>query len=460
MNTVDQMKLFMEPESVALIGVSRQTGRGAWNILENLLNSGYSGRVYPVNSKADEILGKMCYHSVKDIPETTDLAVVSTPRSGVPKIVRECTEKGIKAITVVAQGFADADEEGRELQEEIVNIAREGGARILGPNTLGTANAFNSFSSSFAPMVMERVPIGIIAQTGFLFAPGFPSFTVVGKAIGLGNACDIDLADGLEYFENDPQVRLILLHIEGIRDGRRFMEVARRVTKKKPIIALKAGRSDEGARAAQSHTASLAGRDEVYDAAFKQCGVIRISDVDEFEDLQKAFLKLPLMKGKGVGVLSLSGACGIMATDALEKYNFRLARLSPRTLEKINTLAPSWQRLGNPADLWPAIMIAGHPMQEVLTAILEAFLNDGDVYGIVIVLGAFGEGQSIVDFTLLPPRITAKFRGKPVVSWVYGPGLEVATKDLEERGGILAYPTVERAARVLSRLNHYWEYLM
>jgi len=451
LTTVDQMKLFMEPESVALIGVPRRTGLVAWNILENLLNSGYSGRVYPVNPKADEIMGKTCYPSVKDIPETTDLAVISTPRSEVPKIVRECIEKGIRAITVVAQGFADADEEGKKLQLEITRIAREGGARIMGPNTFGSINAFCNFTSAFAPLDLQPVPIGIICQTG-MFMAGIPRSPMLGKGIDLGNACDIDFADGLEYFEQDPQVKVIFLHMEGTKDGARFMEVARRVSKKKPILALKTGKGEQSAKAMQSHTGTLTGKDEVYDAAFKQCGVIRVSDVDEFNDFTRAFLRVPLMKGRGVGIITIAGAGGIMAIDACEKYNLRLGRPSAQTLDKIAFLAPPWQTLENPADIWPAFMIGRHRIDEVYYTIMDAFLADPNIHGIIIV--------SHAAFLLGAPDIfqrANKFE-KPVVSWLYGSGMEELIGKIDENEETVVFPNLDRAARALSRLKQYHTY--
>lgn len=454
---MNEMKLFMEPESVAIIGVSRATGPGSLNILENLVDAGFPGRVYPVNPNADEILGVKCYHSVIDIPDAIDLAVISTPRSLVPRIVGECTQKGIRALIVVGQGFADGDEEGKELQSEIVRIARGGGARILGPNTFGIANAFNNLSSAYMKLEMNKVPIGIIAQSGFFFV-GLPKFIVVGKGIDLGNACDIDFADGLEYFEGDPQIKLILLHIEGTKNGRRFMEVAGRVAKKKPIIALKTGRGEDGARAARSHSGSLAGRDEVYDAAFRQHGIIRVGDVDEFHDLAKAFLRLPPMKGRGIGVITITGAGGIMATDSCEKHNLHLAKPSAETLSTIGVLAPSWQTLENPADIWPAMMIEGHSFNKVFTITLEAFLADGNIHAVILIFASFP-----AQFPTFPmgdlSRIADRF-DKPVVCWLYGPDPEKLASLIENEGRILVFPTLDRAMRTLSRLNDYFEHVV
>lgn len=452
-----EIKPFLEPKSVAIIGVSRVTGEGSFNILENLVNAGFSGKLYPVNPYADEILGMRAYPSIRDVPGDIDLAIISTSRSVVPSVVQECTEKGIKAIIIVTQGFADADQEGKELQEEIVRIAAKGGARILGPNTFGAANAFNRFSSAFIATEMERVPIGVISQTGFFFV-GLPKFAMVGKAIDVGNACDIDFADVLEYFEDDPEIRLIILHIEGVREGRRFMEVARRVAKKKPILAFKVGKSAEGARAAQSHTGTLVGRDEVYNALFRQCGVIRVSDVDELGDLSKAFLRLPLIKGRGIGVITVTGGAGIMAIDTIVRHNLHAAKLSPETLRKIGALAPSWQRMDNPADIWPAAMIAGHPFEEVFSTTLEAFLTDRNVHGVVLIFAGFSLEASI-DPTESILQVADKFKEKPILCWLYGLEPEQMASRLEEMGGIVVYPTLDRAARALSRLNDYLECL-
>ena len=451
MNAIDHMKLFMEPRSVALIGVPRRTGLAAWNIMENLINSGYEGSLYPVNPNAGEILGRKCYPSVKDIPETADLAVISTPRSQVTKVVKECTEKGIKAITVVTQGFADADGEGKALQAQLVQIARRGGSRLMGPNTFGTSNAFCRFTSAFAPVDLQPVPIGMICQTGLLMS-GIPRFPILGKGIDLGNACDIGFADGLEYFEDDPQVEVILLHMEGATEGARFIEVAGRVARKKPILVLKTGRGQQAARAIQSHSGSLAGRDEVYDAVFRQCGLIRVSDIDEFHDFTRVYLRLPLMKGDGVGIITIAGAGGVMAIDACERYGLRLAKPSAATLEKIAFLAPPWQRLDNPADIWPSFMIARHRIDNVVYTVADAFLSDAAIDGIILV--------SHAALLLGAPEVfqRSKSFNKPIVCWLYGSGTEQWIDAFEDKGETVAFLNVGRAARALARVKQYHDY--
>jgi acetyltransferase len=262
--------------------------------VENLGNCGYQGKVYPVNPNYKEILGKRCYPSVKEIPGDVDLAIIVTPRKVVPQIVSQCGEKGIKAAIVVGQGFSDsADEEGKRLQQQLVEVARNGGVRILGPNTVGSANAFINFTTSFLKQTdIRKLPVGVVCQSGLFFGT-VGRLRLLGKGLDLGNSCDIDVAEAMEYFAEDPQVKVIVLHIEGIRNGKRFREVARRVVKKKPVLVLKTGRSERSARAAQSHTGSLVGKDEVWDAVFKQCGIIRANDIDELGDLVRAFSYLP-----------------------------------------------------------------------------------------------------------------------------------------------------------------------
>ena len=235
--------VFMNPRSVAVIGVSRRIGEGSFNVIESMKQFGFLGKIYPVNPMAEEIMGIRAYKTVNEIEGPIDLAIISTPREVTPQIVEDCARLGIKGAIVVTQGFADADQEGKALQDRLTKIAQERGIRILGPNTLGVANAFSGFTSSFMPLRRRRAPVGIICQSGTFFS-GYPIFTgMLGKGIDLGNTCDLDFADALHYFGADNQIKVIFLHIEGISEGRRFFEAARKVTYNKPIIALKTARS-------------------------------------------------------------------------------------------------------------------------------------------------------------------------------------------------------------------------
>ena len=455
MDVVEQMKKFIEPRSVALVGVPRRTGGLALNILENLLDYGYQGKLYPINPNATEILGIRAYSSVREVPEQVDLAVINLPRSLVPGILEECVERGIESIVIVTQGFADADdEEGKQLQKQIDDAIKGGKARILGPNTFGTANPHVRFNSAFAKVEMSEVPIGLVCQTG-LFFEGLRDLSLLGKAIDLGNACDVGFADALEYFGQDDQTKVIGLHIEGMQDATRFFKVAKRVVPKKPVIALKTGRGEQAARAAQSHTGSLVGKDEIWNVAFKQSGIIRVSDLDEFADTLKAFCNLPLMQGRKIGIITMSGAVGIMGIDACDKFSLELAPLSPATRERINALSPSWQDLNNPTDYWPSVMVEKHPMPQVADTFVNTLLGDIGVDALLYTLVAMP--LISIELQQLVERAGVDYPNKPFVFFAWGADFDEFKNKMEETGRTVVFPTPDRAIKALAHLADYAE---
>ncbi|MFQ5825948.1 MAG: acetate--CoA ligase family protein [Dehalococcoidia bacterium] len=443
MKTTDQMRLFLEPGSVALIGIPRRTGRASYNILENLLDMSFPGRLYPVNPHSEDILGIKTYPTVEELPPGIDLAVIMISRGSVPEAVEGCAQRGIGAIIVVSDGFAEADGEGKDLQTRIVNIAKAAGIRILGPNSLGVVNNFYKFSSTFLPVSSEKSPVALVSQSGGFFE-GFSEFAA-GKAIDLGNTCDVNHADALDYLEDDPETRVIALHIEGIEDGARFLKAARRVSRKKPILVLKTGRSQPGTRAISSHTGSLTGRDEVYGAAFRQAGLIRVNDVDELGDVVKALLHLPPPRGNRVAMITATGGVAIMVLDALEPNGFEAARLSPETVDKLRDLFPPWSPPSNPVDIMtPAIL---HGYKKVYQAALQALLEDGKVDAILCIAGAP---------TLKTIGDMAGGKPKPVLTWVVGRWGDKVTSRAEEVGYRAIFPTPERALRALAALRRRW----
>jgi len=457
MDVVEQLKQFMEPKSIAIVGASRRTGEEAFNILENLLSYSYKGRIYPVNPNASEILGVKTYPSVEELPEKVDLAVISLPRPLVPGIVKECVDKRISAITIVTQGFTDAnDGEGKRLQKEIDNLIKGNETRILGPNTFGTANANINFSSSFIGAKMERIPVGLICQTGAFFE-GFANLRVLGKGIDLGNACDIDFADGLEYFEQDAETKVIALHIEGIKDGRRFLTVAKRVAKKKPIIALKVGRGGQAAQAAQSHTGSLTGRDEIWDVALEVSGVIRVSDIEDFCDAIRAFCVLPLMPGRKIGIVTYTGGYGIMGVDACEKFGLKLAELSPTTVNRLSALSPAWLAVGNPVDIWPGTMISKHSLYQMEEAAVKNLLCDEQVSAILCIFNLF-KSALYIELCQLVEEVAKDYPDKPLIFHLFGPLGDEAKNELEKTGKTLVFPSCDRAIRALAHLADYSQF--
>ena len=457
MNINDQLKPFMEPRSVALVGVSRRTGKEAFNILENLLSCGYQGHIYPVNPGVAEIRGVETFPSIEAIQGDVDLAVIATPREAVIPLVNQCLEKGIRCITVVAQGFADADEQGKKLQRELVVVARSGGARVIGPNTFGSANAFAGFSSAFVPLEMERIPIGLICQTG-VFLAGFPGLKLVGKAFDLGNACDVDFSEALEYFENDPQVSLVVAHLEGVSDGRGFLEVAGRVSGKKPVLVWKTGMTEEGARVAQSHTGSITGKNEVWKAALSRAGVVRVSELDELRDTVKAFSSLPPMKGRNIAVVSFSGGFNIMVLDACARYGLQMAPLGPSARTRLMEMAPAWLSVNNPVDIWIS-MTSQRGFGEMVSVLEEAFrllLSEPQVHGLLFI-GVTFEPEMPQEMARVLTNVADEFPDKPVTSFLYGQYVQGGDDAMSMSGKAANFPSVERAIRALSHLAWYYD---
>ncbi len=447
------MDKFFNPGSVAIVGVSRATGPGSFNILENLLGYGYKGRIYPVNPKAAEILGVKCYARAQDLPEVPDLAIITVPREIIPRVVADCCERGIRLFTMVPQGLAEADEAGGAIQKEFMDILRRHGARLLGPNTLGTVNVFDSFTSSFMPLE-KREPLGsaIICQTGLFLATDLGPTSGLGKGIDVGNQADIGFPEALRYLGEDADVTVVAMHMEGLRpgEGRLFLDVAREAVRRKPVVVYKTARSTVGAQSAGSHSGSLAGSHRVYEAAFEAAGIIQLEDVDDMDDTIKAFLFLPPMRGPRVAVVSVSGGGGIMAADACEDYGLELARFAPETVRALRELYPSWMGVSNPLDVWPAAI--GKDYLSVFISCFDIVAGDPNVDGIVCVGGTFGDGSlDVTDFLVH----AAQRRDKPVTWWLHGRKAAPLAARAEASRKVAVYPSADRAVRALARLKAY-----
>jgi len=457
------LKPFFEPRSVAIVGANPRTGDFAFNAIENLENFGYKGHIYPVNRKYAEILGRQCYTTVKDIPFHVELAVVVSPRNTVPGVIRRCGEKGIKSVVVPGQGFADADDEGKKLQQDIINLAKYYGIRILGPNTLGVLNPFANFTTSFLLLIdIHTLPIGMISQSGVFFTT-VGRYSCFGKAIDVGNACDIDVADALEYFIQDEDVSVILLHIEGIIDGNRFRTAVTKATKAKPIICLKTGRSQEAAKAASSHTGSLIGSDYVWDALCKQTGIIRANSIDELSDLGKAFHYLPRPKGNRVAILSGSGGVGIIGIDVCIEHGLYPTKFAQSTKEHLKTIAPHWYEPKNPLDLWPFMMSSPKTATKAIESILNTVLNDENVDAVLFFGGTWWD-DLIPSFVEIIVETTNQFPNKPIaISFSGGAILDVLAEHISERlekaGKGFVFSNPNDAAKALAKLVDYSEFL-
>lgn len=447
------MKAFLHPASVVLVGVTRQTGIGAYNNLEMMRRYGYKGPIFVVHPSAEEILGHPCYASVAHVPQVPELAVVSVGRDRVLPVVQDCLQKGVRNFVIISQGFADADDRGRALQEELVRLCRQAGARVLGPNTMGLLNAFDGFSTAFIDIPRDPCPppLTLVAQSGVLQV-GIESFTGrLGKAIDIGNGCDVHFVDALSYCAEDPQTEVIVLHMEGMQNGKRFLEIAESVSAKKPIIVLKTGRSRAGAQAALSHTGSLVGEDGVFDAAFQRAGLLRVPNMVALKAVAKAFLHFRPMAGSNLGVLTATGACGIMTADACEDFGLQLAPFPEEARSLLENPKIPWHRLGNPVDLWPLGMVGGS-FTEVMEKAAMALVAREDVHAILAIFPRMASPlHANLRYADVLRRVQEKnVHQKPLACWVYGDGAAEETLVLDRIPGVACFASIDEAVMGLA----------
>lgn len=404
--TKDMIKRFkplFSPESLVFFGASKDPQKWGFIILANLIDGGFQGRIYPVNPRENDILGLKVYRLINDIPEVPDLAVIVVPPSSIIPIVKDCVREGVRASVVITAGFAETGEKGKRLQQEMVNVAHAGGMFLVGPNCNGIMNPMDNLYVQMPSIFPHPGPIAIVAQSGNVALSLARQAMIRGfgcsKYISSGNEADLHFEDYLSYLAEDPQTRVILGYVEGIKDGRRFYRIAKEVSVKKPIVLLKAGSTPAGARAAMSHTASLAGSDAVFEAVCRQSGVIRARDLEELLSIGVAFLRQPLPRGRRVGIVTAGGGWGVLAADACIRDGLEVVPLPSRILTELDSFLPHWWSRGNPVDL-----VAGVRGDAVLRSI-EALLAC-EVVDSVILLGIM---------TTLPverPRLSGTFEDR------------------------------------------------
>jgi len=352
------MKMFFEPESIALIGATRTPGFG-YGIPKFLKKRGWLDKTFMVNPKGGEIEGRKVYSSIAEIPDKIDLAIVIVPARAVKQTIIELGKKGVRAVVIESAGFAETGDEGRRMQDEVYQAAQTYGIRMLGPNCVGVVNTANKFST-IEVMDHGMVPghAAIIAQSGVfgnILLDHLPEAGLkVSKVATLGNKIDLDEADFLEYFSRDDNTRVILIYQEGVKDGRRFLAALKKACAQKPVVILKSGRSPLGKQAALSHTGSMSGEDKIYEGAFRQAKAVRAGSLEEMIDLAKVLSTQPKMTGNKVGIVTSSGSLGALASDALHKNGLELAQWSELTLKAIREIAPSYLNVKNPLDVGPS----------------------------------------------------------------------------------------------------------
>ena len=353
MNLIRQLDYLFKPRSVAVIGASNIPGKWGCDILNLLLTRG-ERKVYPINKNRAEVLGVKACPSLSDVPEPVDFAVITVASEALPAAMEDCVRKGVKTALIITGGFSEIGGEGAKSEQKVVEIARRGGIRFIGPNCAGHFNTHSDlFTATYCPP-LKRGPVAFVTQSGNLgltvLAMGGEVGLGFSKYISSGNEADLHFEDYLEYLGQDEETKVILGYIEGLREGKRFLRLAKEISQKKPIVIMKVGRTEGGAKAARSHTAALSGDDTISDAAFKQAGVIRVDEVGEMVETALVLLGQPLPRGKGVAVLTVGGGLGVVAADALKKHGLGLPPLSAKTLKKLGSvLSGRWSR-GNPVD--------------------------------------------------------------------------------------------------------------
>ena len=412
------LEKFFCPDSVAIIGAAREEGKVGRTILDNIINFGYKGKVFPINPKADDINGIKCYKSILDVPQDVDLAVIVIPNKFISSVLEECGQKNVKAAIVISAGFKETGPEGAKLEEELVRVARKHGIRILGPNCLGMANYACKLNATFALENPSDGDIAFMSQSGALITAIMDWATTqeipMSKYVSLGNKSDIAEKDLFEFWANDPSCKVISAYIEGVTDGRQFIDMASKVTRKKPIVVIKSGNTSEGAKAVSSHTGTLAGSSKAYECALKQAGIIRARTIRNLFDYATAFSYQPLPDGKNVAIITNAGGPGIMATDACEENQISLAKLDEKTVLKLKEFLPAAANFHNPID------VIGDALADRYKKTLEVIIEDKNVNAIIVLLTPQAMTQIIETAQAIVEVINNSKRKIPVIACFMG----------------------------------------
>lgn len=422
------------PRGIAVIGASAVPGKMGYDIFKNVLEAGFSGKIVPVNPKGEVILGCQSVKSVSELPDGIDLAVVIIPSRFVPDTIAQCGQKGIKGAVVITGGFSETGDEGAKLQKELSDAAKKYGVRVVGPNCQGVNYPYNGVCGSW-PLITLKGGMAIISQSGTVGAAlidwaseeklGFSAF------VSMGNRADVDESDLIEYFAKDPNSKVITLYIEGVKNADKFLSAVKKC--KKPIIILKAGRTEKGRKAAESHTKSLAGKDEVYEGIFRQYRIYRADNAEELYDFSKAFAYLKPPKGNKMVIITSSGGAAILATDVAEVEGVNVSELPKKLKEKLSTLLPSHCIIGNPLDL------TGDGGYERYRSAIEAVEKDYDIVAVI-----FGDPIDKANEVI-------KKNSNHFVIYFGGADVERREKILMHKKGIPVFPTPERGIKALSQ---------
>ncbi len=405
-----------KPKSIALIGASKIPGKVGYSLLKNIKEGGYTGNIYPVNPTTQEILGIKVYPDIKSIPDTIDLAVFMIPPKAIVASLKDCAEKNVKFVVVISAGFKEVGVEGALLEKQLKEQADTYGIRVVGPNCLGIIDTKAKLNASFAADMPLTGDISILSQSGALLTAildwALANDMGFSKFVSLGNKADLNEADFIEYLSEDPDTKVILGYIEGVADGKAFIEKAYNASKKKPVILLKAGGTKVGARASSSHTGTLAGSDSAFNAAFKQSGVIRAHTIEELFDIGKLLESQPLPANGGLAIITNAGGPGIITADATERTGIRLAHITDESVLSLKKVLPPSAAFGNPFD------IIGDALADRYKSAIDIIMKDKDVAGIFVLLTP--QDMTEIDKTANIVVDTARYADKPIIGGFMG----------------------------------------
>ncbi len=452
------LETFFSPQSVAIVGASKDPAKLGNVVLRNAIEGGYKGRLYPINPKADEVLGCKAYPSVQALPEVPDLVVIVIPYPHVPAALEDCGKKGVRSVVIISAGFREAGYEGMNRELEVIRIAKQYGIRVIGPNCLGIIDCCTPLNVTFAAGTPPVGPIDFMSQSGALgvaildwaMASSQIGFS---KFVSLGNKADISEIDLMKAWADDPRSRVILAYSEGLPNGQEFIRVAREVSRKKPIIILKSGVTQAGSRAVSSHTGSLAGSEQAYRAAFRQAGVLRAETLQELFDYALAFAYQPILNGDRIAIVTNAGGPGILCTDALERKGLQLARFAPETTQSLQDFLPDAASANNPVD------VLGDALPDRYAFALEKVALDPNVDGIIAIVTP----QAMTDvhetgrvIGRCAQMIRAHNLNKPLIACLMGEyKMKPAVEMLAAEYGVPNYTFPERAANALAAMRDY-----
>ena len=448
---IENLDKMFKPKSIAVIGASDKAGKTGYRIFRNLIGSGYDGVVYPVNPTKESILGVAAYKSVNEIPKAVDLAIIVTPAKVVCDVVEECGKKGIKGILIISAGFKEIGEEGKKLEQKLLEQKEKYKLRIVGPNCVGYSLPYLNLNATFAGSMPDKGNIALFSQSGAICGAildwaaaakvGFSAF------ISVGSMLDVDFGDLIDYFGRDTYTKSIVLYSESITNARKFMSAARGFARVKPIIVIKSGRFAEGAKAASSHTGAMAGEDQIYDAAFKRAGIVRVKNIQDLFNVSSILAKQPRPSGPNIAIITNAGGPGVLATDAIIEFGGKLAKLSDETMQKLNSFLPAHWSKSNPID------IIGDSDENVYQKAIDICLDDPNIDSILVICVP----QVVADPNRLAEKIIdlTKKSTKPILTSFPGEASVQYTRDLLNKNNVPTYNTPEEAVESYMYLYRY-----